>query len=56
MGFKELLAAFAARYGIDGLDVADGVAELKHAEDAHAKATETGDSHHNMISSGYFHV
>ena len=32
------------------------LAGLKHAEDAHAKATETGDSHHNMISSGYFHV
>lgn len=29
MEFKELLAAFAARYGIDGLDGADGVAELK---------------------------
>ena len=29
---------------------------LKHAEDAHAKDSETGDSHHDMISSGYFHV
>ena len=29
---------------------------LKHAEDAHAKALETNDSHHDMISSGYFHV
>ena len=28
MDFKELLAAFAAKYGIDGLDGADGVAEL----------------------------
>jgi len=26
--FKELLAAFAAKYGIEGLDGADGVAEL----------------------------
>jgi len=29
---------------------------LKHAEDAHAKTSETNDSHHDMISSGYFHV
>ena len=29
---------------------------LKHAEDAHAKASETSDSHHDMISNGYFHV
>ena len=28
MEFKELLAAFAAKYGIDGLDGADGAAEL----------------------------
>ena len=28
MEFKELLAAFAAKYGVDGLDGADGVAEL----------------------------
>ena len=28
MEFKELLAAFAAKYGIEGLDGADGVAEL----------------------------
>ena len=32
------------------------LAGLKHAEDAHAKASETGDSHHDMLSSGYFHV
>ena len=32
------------------------LAGLKHAEDAHAKAAETGDSHHDMISNGYFHV
>ena len=32
------------------------LAGLKHAEDAHAKAAGTGDSHHDMISSGYFHV
>ena len=29
MEFKELLAAFAAKYGIEGLDGADGVAELE---------------------------
>jgi len=28
MEFKELLAAFAAKYGVEGLDGADGVAEL----------------------------
>lgn len=28
MEYKELLAAFAAKYGIEGLDGADGVAEL----------------------------
>lgn len=28
MEFKELLAAFAAKYGIDGLGDADGAAEL----------------------------
>ena len=32
------------------------LAGLKHAEDAHAKASEASDSHHDMISSGYFHV
>ena len=32
------------------------LAGLKHAEAAHAKAQETGDSHHDMLSSGYFHV
>jgi hypothetical protein len=29
MEYKELLAAFAAKYGIEGLDGADGVAELE---------------------------
>ena len=29
MEFKELLAAFAAKYGIEGLDGADGVSELE---------------------------
>ena len=29
MEFKELLAAFAAKYGVEGLDGADGVAELE---------------------------
>ena len=29
MEFKELLAAFAAKYGIEGLDGAEGVAELE---------------------------
>ena len=32
------------------------LAGLKHAETAHAKDQEAGDSHHDMISSGYFHV
>ena len=32
------------------------LAGLKHAETAHAKTQESGDSHHDMISSGYFHV
>jgi hypothetical protein len=32
------------------------LAGLKHAETAHAKTEESGDSHHDMISSGYFHV
>ena len=32
------------------------LAGLKHAEAAHAKAQETGDSHHDMISNGFFHV
>ena len=29
MEFRELLAAFAAKYGVEGLDGADGVAELE---------------------------
>lgn len=29
---------------------------LKHAEDAWSKHEEAGDSHHDMISNGYFHV
>jgi len=29
MEFKELIAAFAAKYGVDGLDGVDGVAELE---------------------------
>ena len=29
MEFKEMLAAFAAKYGVEGLDGADGVAELE---------------------------
>ena len=29
MEFKELLAAFAAKYGIEGLDSADGAAEIE---------------------------
>ena len=29
MEFKELLAAFAAKYNIEGLDGAEGVAELE---------------------------
>ena len=29
MEFKELLAAFAAKYGVEGLDGADGVAEIE---------------------------
>ena len=29
MEFKELLAAFAAKYGVEGLDGVDGVAELE---------------------------
>ena len=29
MEFRELLAAFAAKYGVDGLDGVDGVAELE---------------------------
>ena len=45
MEFKELLAAFAAKFGIEGLGGADGVAEL-----------EVDDSHHDMLSSGFFHV
>ena len=32
------------------------LAGLKHAETAHAKHEEASDSHHDMISSGYFHV
>jgi len=32
------------------------LAGLRHAEDAHAKGQESGDSHHDMLSSGYFHV
>ena len=32
------------------------LAGIRHAEDAHAKGQESGDSHHDMISSGYFHV
>jgi hypothetical protein len=32
------------------------LAGIKHAETAHAKTQESGDSHHDMISSGYFHV
>jgi len=32
------------------------LAGIKHAEDALAKASKTEDSHHDMISSGYFHV
>jgi len=29
---------------------------LKHAEAARSEDEETGDSHHDMISNGYFHV
>ena len=32
------------------------LAGLKHAETAQAKTQESGDSHHDMLSSGYFHV
>ena len=32
------------------------LAGLKHAEDARTKAQEEGGSHHDMLSSGYFHV
>ena len=32
------------------------LAGIKHAEAAHAKASETEDSHHDMLSNGYFHV
>ena len=32
------------------------LAGLHHAEDARAQAAETDDSHHDMLSSGYFHV
>ena len=46
MEFKELLAAFAAKYGVDGLDGADGVNAAQGVDD----------SHHDMLSSGYFHV
>jgi len=29
---------------------------IKHAETTHEKSTEADDSHHDMLSSGYFHV
>ena len=32
------------------------LAGLKHAEAVHSVATKTGDSHHDMLSNGYFHV
>ena len=32
------------------------LAGLPHAEDARARAAETDDSHHDMLTSGYFHV
>ena len=32
------------------------LAGLQHAEDAHVQAAGTDDSHHDMISNGYFHV
>ncbi len=117
MEFKELLAAFAAKFGIEGLGGADGVAELKvdgirvelledpptrslvacaeiglpppdangafgsmmlkanfllranqtenwrkaltglrEAESAQSAAQKVDDSHHDMLSSGFFHV
>ena len=53
MEFKELLAAFAAKYGVEGLDGADGVAEL---EVDGIRVELLDDSHHDMLSSGFFHV
>ena len=32
------------------------LAGIKHVETTHAKSTEADDSHHDMLSSGYFHV
>lgn len=41
MEFKELLAAFAAKYGIDGLGDADGAAELDVETNQHSKTRWT---------------
>ena len=98
MEFKELLAAFAAKYGVEGLDGATlcqnpetgayailrpfpleltdvaslaagleslvnqaenwrkALAGLREGESVRPAAPETDDSHHDMLSSGYFHV
>ena len=34
----------------------NALAGFRHAEAAHAKVAEPADSHHDMLSSGYFHV
>ncbi len=50
MEFRELLAAFAAKYRRRAL------VGLREAESVRTEAQAVNDSHHDMLSSGYFHV
>ena len=52
----EALAAGLESLANQAEDWRKALAGLKHAEAAKSKATEAGGSHHDMISSGYFHV
>ena len=52
----EALAAGLESLANQAEDWRKALAGLKHAEDAHAKALETSESHQDMLSSGYFHV
>ena len=44
MEFKELIAGFAAKYGIEGLSGADGAAELK-VDDVHVELLDDPQTH-----------
>jgi hypothetical protein len=64
MEYKELIAAFAAKYGIAGLKSLINQAEnwrkalegLRMAEGAREGDAPDGAAHQDMLSSGFFHV